>query len=77
MNTDKIVGLCIATAAYSRGWCSDSAFEEMREDFEGIAAYATYNFAGLGLGDKTITEADVAECLFGMDADQLEAAHAN
>lgn len=70
INTQAVVGCCIATAYHQRDWCPDTSIYEVYDDFKTIIEYANENIQWCGLVlDKPIAEADVAWAIWGMDED--------
>ena len=66
LNFTAIKAMAIATAYYQRDWIPGTSIEEVFDDFIGIAEQATDNLRWARLTGY-ISEADIAEALFGMD----------
>ena len=66
LNITAIKALAIATAHYQRDWTPGTSIEEVYDDFKQLIIQAEDNLHWVGI-DEEITEADIAEALWGMD----------
>lgn len=72
INTQAVIGCCIATAFHQRDWTPGTSISECYDDFQGIIDNANANIQWCGVVlDKPITEQDVAQAIWGMDEDEF------
>jgi hypothetical protein len=74
LNLNAVMGMAIATAFHQLGWYPDTSFEECwSDDFRRDIQRLAYQNLGWALGNNSlvITNANIAQALWGMDEDQF------